>query len=233
MLTIPDSAESLAVGHRRARWAIIGLTANAVLAIAAVIVSALDIWRLTSLASRGNIPDIDTALEDTLLFTIWLVQAAIGILQVLALIFTVVLFLLWIHRAYGNLLLLGVQKQDLKYSPGWAVGWFFIPIANLVMPFLVVSEIWKASSPNLNPLDSASWKARRTPRLLFIWWAFWIVSVLLGQVAARLIMASETIESNITSAWVTLVSDLGTAIAAVLAALIVRGIDRRQKRATY
>ncbi|MFC1995866.1 DUF4328 domain-containing protein [Chloroflexota bacterium] len=44
-------------------------------------------------------------------------------------VITAVLFYMWIHRAHRNLPSLGVS--GLKYSPGWAVGGFFIPILNL------------------------------------------------------------------------------------------------------
>src|SRR5690349_16122694 len=38
---------------------------------------------------------------------------------------TLIPFLIWVHQTYRNLSALGAQ--DLTYSPGWAVGYFFIP----------------------------------------------------------------------------------------------------------
>ena len=35
--------------------------------------------------------------------------------------------------------------NDLSISPGWSAGWFFVPFANLVKPFVAVREIWNAS----------------------------------------------------------------------------------------
>jgi heme/copper-type cytochrome/quinol oxidase subunit 2 len=46
---------------------------------------------------------------------------------------TIVFFLIWEYRAYKNLSAL--NAQNLEHSPGWAVGWWFIPFANLVKPF--------------------------------------------------------------------------------------------------
>lgn len=48
-------------------------------------------------------------------------------------ILTVVFFLIWLNRSYKNLTPLGAQ--DLAYSSGWAVGYWFIPFVNLVRPF--------------------------------------------------------------------------------------------------
>jgi hypothetical protein len=66
-------------------------------------------------------------------------------LQAVAYIVASILFLIWFHRAYKNLRPLGAV--NLTYSPGWAVGGFFVPFLNLVRPFQVMREIWKASDP--------------------------------------------------------------------------------------
>src|SRR4029077_9871820 len=39
---------------------------------------------------------------------------------------TSVMFLIWFRRLYSNLAALGAQ--ELRSTPGWAVGWWFIPI---------------------------------------------------------------------------------------------------------
>ena len=33
----------------------------------------------------------------------------------------------------------------MEFSPGWSVGWFFVPVAGLFMPYRVLKELWKAS----------------------------------------------------------------------------------------
>jgi hypothetical protein len=50
---------------------------------------------------------------------------------------------MWIYRAHANLAVM--KCRDLKYSPGWAVGWYFIPIANLIEPFRAMRELWHRS----------------------------------------------------------------------------------------
>jgi hypothetical protein len=60
----------------------------------------------------------------------------------------VVIFCIWIYRANYNARQLGAT--DMKFSPGWAVGWYFIPIANLWKPYQAMCEIWQASAAPAN-----------------------------------------------------------------------------------
>ena len=83
---------------------------------------------------------------------------------------TTVLAGIWIYRAAINLRALGAK--DMAISPGWAVGWYFIPIANLWKPFQAMKEIWQAS---LNPLQGGKSAA---PRVLRIWWGLWLLGFL-------------------------------------------------------
>jgi len=54
-----------------------------------------------------------------------------------------ILFLKWVYRSNRNAREMGVA--GLKFTPGWAVGCYFVPFANLGLPFLAMREIWNAS----------------------------------------------------------------------------------------
>src|SRR5687767_1529604 len=56
---------------------------------------------------------------------------------------SVVVVAMWIHRAHANLRDAGTD--GLEFTPGWAVGWYFIPFANLIKPFQAMRELWNAS----------------------------------------------------------------------------------------
>jgi len=88
-------------------------------------------------------------------------------------ILTAIFFLMWIHRATLNCRGFGAQ---LKFTPGMAVGIYFIPFLNLVYPCQAMQEIWKASR---NP---AQWQTERASILVGFWWAFWLLHAVLGQV---------------------------------------------------
>jgi hypothetical protein len=60
----------------------------------------------------------------------------------LALIACFVLVGRWIYRTNANAHLLG---GDMTISPGWSVGWYFVPVANLFKPYEGMKETWFAS----------------------------------------------------------------------------------------
>src|SRR5439155_22409396 len=79
---------------------------------------------------------------------------------------TIVAWCMWQHRSHANVRALGTA--DVKFTPRWAVGWWFIPIANVVQPFRAMSELWKASGSEPGAGD---WKGKPGAVLLGICWA--------------------------------------------------------------
>jgi hypothetical protein len=92
---------------------------------------------------------------------------------------------MWIHRANYNAHQLGAA--GMRFTPGWAVGWFFIPIANLWKPYQVMKEIWKASA---NP---AHWQDQRRGSILPWWWALFLASGFVSNASGRAALLAETI----------------------------------------
>ena len=82
---------------------------------------------------------------------------------------TGVTWLFWQHRAQRDLYARALP--GLKYTPGWAVGWWFIPLANLVMPYLCVRELWDGAGR----VPGSPAAARRDWKLL-TWWLTYIAS---------------------------------------------------------
>ena len=56
---------------------------------------------------------------------------------------TGIVWLVWQHRSQSNL---RRQGCGLAFTPGWAVGWWLIPMANLWKPFQATRELHKASA---------------------------------------------------------------------------------------
>ena len=56
----------------------------------------------------------------------------------------IITFLMWLHRASSNLASLGYINQ--RFSPGWAVGWWFIPFMNILRPFEPISLFHNVSA---------------------------------------------------------------------------------------
>ncbi|HEX6184113.1 MAG TPA: DUF4328 domain-containing protein [Pyrinomonadaceae bacterium] len=155
-------------------------------------------------------------------------QAAVALIHIVVYIALAISFLLWLHRAAKNLPALGNPQSKIDYTPGWAVGWFFVPIANLFMPYKAVREVWEKSDPAIKTeVDLAFTPAASTP-LLLGWWLGWIAMNVISRATSRLGRDAVSIETMIWVTWVDVVGDLVGIVAAVLAIFVVRGIDRRQ-----
>ena len=83
----------------------------------------------------------------------------------------------WIYRASRNAHAL---RGDLTITPGWAVGWYFVPIATWWKPFEAMKETWSASFP------TADGHGQPVPPMLRLWWGLWVTSTILGNISFRL-----------------------------------------------
>ncbi len=142
--------------------------------------------------------------------------------QFLLFLATAVATLRWIFLANANAHALGAA--DMMVSPGWAVGWYFVPLMNLAMPFIAMRELWKASA---RPKD---WQLEPAPASILAWWLAWLVSGIAGAVSIRLWL--EFGKSGVSAAETfAFVSDLASIAAALLLAWIVGRIQAMQTRA--
>ncbi len=73
--------------------------------------------------------------------------------------------LMWIQRACHNA---RVKAPEMRPTPGWVVAWYFIPLANLLIPFLDLRAIWK------NTAEQAGQSEDRGGALLITWWVLWL-----------------------------------------------------------
>ena len=93
----------------------------------------------------------------------------------------VVLKMFWIYRMNKNTHAITAQKME--FTPGWSVGWHFVPIASLWYPYMVMSELYRA---NRNP---DTWKGDKPPLVIGIWW---IMNVILSIVGSIVNIASKS-----------------------------------------
>jgi hypothetical protein len=146
-------------------------------------------------------------------------QMAVGLVQTILLVATAVCFIRWLRLAYRNADVLAPGLR--RYGHGWAIGAWFVPVLNLWRPKKIVNDVWRAGDPSGAP------HAARLPALLNLWWAGWILTSVLAQVAARLAFRQDTLEELRTvDAWY-IASDATDVVVALLALLVVRRITRR------
>jgi hypothetical protein len=94
------------------------------------------------------------------------VALAILIVTFVVMIVTMILVAMWIYRAHAHLKF--TRAQGPTMDPSWAIGWYFIPIANLVKPFDAMRQLWTRSGTR-EVTDG------RTSILKF-WWGAWILA---------------------------------------------------------
>lgn len=153
-------------------------------------------------------------------------EGIIGIAQLGVVVATAILFLMWMYRAHRNLKALGAQ--NLEFTSGWAIGYFFVPFINLVRPYQAMVEIWKASDPEIPVGDGLSWKNSPVPALLGWWWGAYLVSNITGQAVMRSAISAETPDALIRSDQITLFSIPFSTISSLLAMALVKAVTERQ-----
>jgi hypothetical protein len=70
--------------------------------------------------------------------------------------------------------------EAMSITPGWAVGWFFVPFANLIKPYEGVAQTWRASH------DAAGLSEEAETSLLRWWWGLWLVTNILSNIAFQI-----------------------------------------------
>jgi hypothetical protein len=135
-------------------------------------------------------------------------------------IFTVVVFARWIYVVARNIRSLGADR--LQFTPGWAVGYYFVPIVNLWRPYQAMKEIWKASH------EPVHWQLQKGSFLLVSWWTFWIISCLIGQMAFRTATSAKTASDYIDATTFSIASDVIEIPLCFIALVLVLKLSRVQ-----
>jgi len=154
-------------------------------------------------------------------------QALIGFAQIALFFASAIVFLIWIHRAHRNLPSLGAT--DLRFTPGWAVGWFFVPIMSLFRPYQVASEICRASAPSVDTTDGTAWKSAATSPIVGWWWALFLISNFVSYIVIRISFTSEELPDLLASTYAYMVSDTIDVIGIIITILMVRRISQFQE----
>jgi hypothetical protein len=150
----------------------------------------------------------------------WLDAVAQAVLPFAALCFVVglvgaaIAVPMWMHRCHRNLPALGAT--GLTWSPAWAAGGWFVPGANLVVPYLVARE-----------LETFAGGRRSRPTILLpLWWAAWVAASV-GLLAANLAAGAGRVAGDLAMA----ADDVLFVVAGALLLVIVWDVTDRQRAA--
>ena len=204
------------------------------LAIAGLALSGVcRILYLVASISMFFVPSRSFDLGDNDSLFLWeLVLGLIALVFIPIFIFTVVTFLMWLYRTFTNLP--AMRSDSNEFTPGWAVGWWFIPFANLVKPYQAVRTVWSESDPDVSVDDTSFLSSVQAgaPAFLMIWWGVWIVGNIVSNVSNRIdVFAKPGLQSL--GATVGVIESIIWIAGSVLAIKVVTSItDRQEQRHT-
>ena len=156
---------------------------------------------ITLTISSGLFTLVEFALPESPIDEFTAVDGALGLLglvMAVGMICSIVFFSMWTHRVAANAYALGGERMEI--SPGWAVGWYFIPFANLVKPYQALKQVWQTT-----------FQVESISSLMPTWWALWLISNLLGNISFRLTMRGMA-EASLVVDIITSVLDIGLLI---------------------
>lgn len=97
---------------------------------------------------------------------------ALGNAQIAIRVLCYLFFAIWLYRACKNAWLLDAPR--IQITPGWSIGYYFIPLLNLWKPYITMKQIRSASYASDRALG----------KLLPTWWTSWLGFLLLGAIIA-------------------------------------------------
>lgn len=124
-------------------------------------------------------------------------QAIIAVIQIAVFLTTAVFFCCWTHRMSANAR--SLSDRSMQCTPGWAVGYYFIPIVNLWRPYQIVREIHDRFLERT--------EGRRSAWLQPTWWTLYIVSGILGRIVFRFSMRAESLDDYVALSIISIVTD--------------------------
>lgn len=140
----------------------------------------LYLWRISVLNSAAVTPE---AAERVLAE-----QESTLYLFALLTLFYHLSFFCWVYLVNRN-----AQQWNsaMTISPGWNVGWFFVPIAALWKPFEGIRETRGAT---IDP-EAPAWVP--VPIWLNLWWGLWVMAAIYGTMTTMCLGAAEISDQRI------------------------------------
>lgn len=205
---------------RRAKFVLLIFSITVGILIIGVWSDYLELDLLQRVQSEGYVEMAEAETNDSR-------QTIISLFQTAVLITSMILFLHWFRRAYGNLHRSGVST--LQHSETMAVWAWIIPIIWFYRPYRIMKEIWIETQLLIQNYDQ-SYNYKSGTLLLGSWWTLFIITNFIGNYILKSLFKEDTIERLIERAQATLLSDAMQIAEALLVLLIVSQISKMEAR---
>lgn len=150
------------------------------------------------------------------------VSVVLGLLQTLCIVATIVFFIRWFRRAYGNLIRLNV---GMDYDESKAVWGYFIPLINWVRPVKTMKEIYLKTQDTLKNYDSHLVVDNSTG-FIVLWWVVYIINGIVGNYASKVLDKADTIETFVEANNAYIVADLVDLASIALAIIVIQKVAK-------
>ncbi|MFJ8621406.1 DUF4328 domain-containing protein [Kitasatospora sp. NPDC093550] len=157
------------------------------------------------LAGTVTEEEIQSADDFSAFFTAWKGAALI--------VAAGLVFLAWLWRARLNAEALGGARSQRR-ARGWTVGAWMVPVANLWIPYQVVTDVWKASAPR---------RANPGP-VLALWWGCWLIGGMVGRAYTYQVMQETLSEDGLRRA--VYLGTVSTALDVLAGVLVIHVVHR-------
>ena len=168
-------------------------------------------------------------------------QLQIGVIFVsgLLLVFTMahyvlstLTFLRWQYNVSANVSALTGKRPAI--TPRWAVGSWFVPLANFVVPYWATKELWRTSDPDevAEGLPTVAQPLRfeqLSSSLIVKWWVLFWGMLLARAWAWHYTRQAHDLGDWVMACWFELMASALTALAAWWAMSLISGITERQE----
>lgn len=142
-----------------------------------------------------------------------------------------ILFVIWLYQAYRSAESRGATGR--RWGPGWAIGGWFIPLANAVIPKLVMNEIDRMSNPDAGkPPINERWKRLPRMRSSDLWWFLLLGGTALFWIGSEVYYSTPAFDTSATGTGYLLIaiSQGVLALAAALTGVLSIAVGRRIRR---
>lgn len=107
-----------------------------------------------------------------------------------------------------------LTDEPMAFSPGWAVGWHFVPIMNLIKPYHVMKELW-----NVAGLDQVHGSG-----IISMWWGCWLLGNILSRVSSKMFGEDASLGMMLSGTAMDLASSVLMIVAGVLLLKLVTNL---------
>ncbi|MCU4177435.1 DUF4328 domain-containing protein [Carboxylicivirga sp. N1Y90] len=153
-------------------------------------------------------------------------QGIIGLVQTGLTITSVVVFLGWFRRAYGNLHRSGIR--NITYSETMTNWSFVIPFINLYRPYQIMKELLQEMKRVVITVVP-SYRLQISSGIIGMWWTVYIIRGILGQIAFRSSLRAETVFELSNSSMAFIISDTFDIIAIIVTILMVKQVSKEEE----